>query len=184
MRKIGYARVSTPQQNLDRQIAALRTEGCSAIFREKASGKDLVKRPQLERAIDKLGVGDVLVLAEWDRCTRSLMDGVKIMVRLQRRGATIKVLDKPGLDLTTPTGQGILALLSGLAQEERERIVRRAKDGRTLARARGVRFGPKPKLSAHQRREALQHLQAGESTRALGRSYDVSHGTISRVPPK
>lgn len=111
-------------------------------------------RPQLEKAIDELGTNDVLVLAEWDRCTRSLMDGVRIMVRLQKRGATIKVLDKPGLDLTTPIGQGILALLSGLAQDERERIVKRARDGRAHTRARGVRFGPKPKLTPHQQQEA------------------------------
>jgi DNA invertase Pin-like site-specific DNA recombinase len=56
MRKIGYARVSTPTQNLDRQIAALRSEGCDEIFREKASGRDVKGRPQLEKAIDELGV--------------------------------------------------------------------------------------------------------------------------------
>src|SRR6516162_6166897 len=70
MRKIGYARVSSPHQNLDRQIAALRSEHCHAIFREKASGRDIKNRPQLEKAIDALGKGDILVLAEWDRATR------------------------------------------------------------------------------------------------------------------
>jgi DNA invertase Pin-like site-specific DNA recombinase len=109
------------------------------------------------------------------------MDGVRIMVCLQKRDATIKVLDKPGLDLTTPIGQGILALLSGLAQDERERIVKRARDGRAHARARGVRFGPKPKLTAHQQQEARRRLLAGESSRALGRSYGVHHSTMSRL---
>jgi len=70
MRKIGYARVSAPHQNLDRQIAALRAQHCDQIFREKASGKDVKNRPQLEKAIDVLGTGDVLILAEWDRATR------------------------------------------------------------------------------------------------------------------
>ena len=74
MKRIGYARVSTPSQNLDRQIAALRTEGCDEIFREKASGKDIKNRPQLEKAIDELGTGDILVVAEWDRATRSMLD--------------------------------------------------------------------------------------------------------------
>jgi DNA invertase Pin-like site-specific DNA recombinase len=73
MLKIGYARVSTPTQNWDRQIGALRAERCDKIFREKASGKDIKNRPQLEKAIDELGKGDVLVLAEWDRATRSMM---------------------------------------------------------------------------------------------------------------
>ena len=72
IRKIGYARVSSAGQNLDRQLGALRAEGCRGdIFREKASGKDLRGRPQLEKAIDALGKGDVLVIAEWDRATRS-----------------------------------------------------------------------------------------------------------------
>jgi len=66
MRKIGYARGSTSGQNLDRQIAALRSEGCDIIFREKASGKDIKNRPQLEKAIHALGTGDVMVLPEWD----------------------------------------------------------------------------------------------------------------------
>ena len=87
MRKIGYARVSTITQNLDRQIGALRAERCQEIYREKASGKADKGRPQLEKAIDALGTGDVLVVAEWDRATRSMMDGVHIIERIHARGA-------------------------------------------------------------------------------------------------
>jgi DNA invertase Pin-like site-specific DNA recombinase len=93
MRKIGYARVSAPHQNLDRQISALRSERCDVIL-EKASGRDIKNRPQLERAIDALGKGDVLVLPEWDRATRSMLDGVHIIERIHARGALLKVLDK------------------------------------------------------------------------------------------
>jgi hypothetical protein len=96
MLKIGYARVSSLDQNLDRQIATLRAEGCDEIFREKASGKDIKNRPALEKAIDALPTNGVLVLAEWDRATRSLMDGIHIMERVHKRGAFIKVLDRPG----------------------------------------------------------------------------------------
>jgi DNA invertase Pin-like site-specific DNA recombinase len=78
--------VSSVSQNLDRQIAALRAERCDEIFREKASGKDTKGRPQLEKAIDALGTGDVLVLAEWDRCTRSMTDGIAIIERVHARG--------------------------------------------------------------------------------------------------
>jgi len=70
MRKIGYCRVSSSHQNLDRQIGALRAEGVDAVYREKASGKSVNKRPELEKSIDQLGTGDVLILSEWDRCTR------------------------------------------------------------------------------------------------------------------
>ena len=93
--KIGYARVSTTTQNLDRQIAALRSEGCAQIFRDKASGKSIKGRPKLDKAIDALGIDDVLIVAEWDRATRSMQDGIAIIQRLADRGALIKVLDAP-----------------------------------------------------------------------------------------
>ena len=122
MLKVGYARVSSLDQNFYRQIAALRAEGCDRIYREKASGKDMRNRPELAKAIDALPTKGVLVLAEWDRATRSLIfTGIHIMEKVHKRGAYIKVLDRPGLDLSTPSGRGILALLSGLAEEERTR---------------------------------------------------------------
>ena len=129
MRKIGYARVSSVGQNLDRQLGALVAEGCDRIFQEKASGKSIKNRPELEKAISALGTGDVLVLAEWDRCTRSMIDGVAIIERINARGALVTVLDKPHLDLTTPLGGGFLAFLSAMAEDERQRIVKRANAG-------------------------------------------------------
>lgn len=179
--KIGYARVSDPSQNLDRQIAALRAEGCEKVFTDKASGKSLRGRPQLERAIDALGTDFVLVVAEWDRATRSMMDGIKIIQRIADRGAMVKVLDKPYLDLTTPMGQGMLALFSALAEDERERINRRANEGRAIAKAKGVKFGRKPKLSEHQKAKALEQLAAGQSPRAVAKDFNVSHSTIVRL---
>ena len=182
--KIGYARVSTKGQNLDRQIAALRSEQCEKIYREKASAKSIKGRPQLEKAIDALGTGDVLVVAEWDRATRSMMDGIKIIQRVADRGAFMKVLDKPHLDLTTPIGRGFLAFLSAMAEDERDRIVKRAADGRRQAKRSGVKFGRKPILTPHQQQVALQRLAVGgpdNSCRAIGRDMDVAHTTISRL---
>lgn len=181
MRKVGYARVSSAGQNLDRQLGALRADRCHKIFREKASGKDLGGRPQLEKAIDALGKGDVLVIAEWDRATRSMQDGVAIIERINARGAMIKVLDKPHLDLTTPIGRGFIAFLSALAEDERQRILKRANAGRVAARKRGARFGRKPKLSEHQQAEAKQRLAKGETCRAIARTFGVHHATISRL---
>jgi DNA invertase Pin-like site-specific DNA recombinase len=181
MYKIGYARVLSQDQNLDRQIAALRAEGCAKIYREKASGKDIKNRPELEKAIDALPTKGILVLAEWDRATRSLMDGIHIMERVHKRCAFIKVLDRPGLDLTTPSGRGILALLSGLAEEERHRILKRANEGRIVAIKRGTKLGRTPKLNNHQRQEAIKRLKAGESCRAIAKTFDVHHATIARL---
>ena len=92
---IGYARVSTNAQNLDRQIAALNAAKVDRIFREKASAKTAKGRPELEKAIDVLGTNDVFVIAEWDRATRSMMDGITIIQRVADRGALVRVLDKP-----------------------------------------------------------------------------------------
>ena len=91
-----------------------------------------------------------------------MMDGITIIERIQKRGALIKVLDKAHLDLTTPIGRGFIAFLSALAEDERQRIVKRANDGRKVARAKGVKFGRKPKLTEHQQEEALQRLNTGE----------------------
>ena len=178
---IGYARVSTQAQSLDRQIGVLNGAGVDRIFCEKATAKTVKGRPQLEKAIDVLGTDDVLVIAEWDRATRSMMDGIKIIQRVADRGATVKVLDKPWLDLTSPMGMGILAFLSALAEDERDRITRRASEGREAAKARGVKFGAKPKLTEHQRNLALDRLLMGDSCRAIARDMGVAHTTISRL---
>ena len=184
MRKIGYARVSSIHQSLDRQIATLRTERCDEIFREKASGRAIKGRPQLEKAIDQLGTGDILMVAEWDRATRSMMDGVALIERIHARGALIKVLDKPHLDLTTPLGRGFIAFLSAMAEDDRQRIVKRANEGRVAARKRGIHMGRQPKLSEHQQQEARQQLANGETCRNIAKSYQVHHSTISRLAGK
>jgi DNA invertase Pin-like site-specific DNA recombinase len=160
MRKIGYARVSGTGQSLDRQIAALRAEQCDVIFREG-------QRPEHQEQAggreshDELGTGDVLVLAEWDRATRSMFHGLDIIQRVAARAALVKVLDRAYLDLTSTIGKGILAFLSALAQDERERILARCNAGRQIARAKGTRFGRKPKLTDHRQVEALRRLAAG-----------------------
>jgi DNA invertase Pin-like site-specific DNA recombinase len=183
MRKIGYCRVSSTHQNLDRQIGALRAERVDEIFREKASGKSVKNRPELEKAIDELGTGDVLIVPEWDRATRSMFDGIDIIKRIHDRGALIKVLDKPHLDLTTPLGRGFIAFLSAMAEDERHRILKRANDGRVAAKAKGkgTRFGRKPKLTSHQRTEALKRLEAGESYRSIAKPMAVHHATVARL---
>ncbi len=178
---IGYARVSTQAQNLDRQLASLNAAGCTRIFAEKASGKSLHNRPELERAITALPTGGTLVIAEWDRATRSMLDGIAIMTRVYQMGALVKVLDRPYLDLTTPIGKGILALLSALAEDERHRIVSRAAEGRRIAKARGKSLGRRHTLNPDQRQAALDALANGESARSIASRYRVSHSTIGRL---
>ena len=109
--------------------------------------------------------------------------GQSIELRSQDRGALVKVLDKPHLDLTTPLGRGFLAFLSAMAEDERQRIVKRANAGRAAARARGAALGRKPALTVEQQADARRRLAGGESARSLGRIYRVSHTTIARLGP-
>ena len=105
-RLIGYARVSTQQQDLARQTKALKRLGCAVIYSDTASGKSMAGRPQLAYALDDLDTGDELVIAEWDRATRSMWDGLQIIKAVIDAGAAIKVLDRSYIDLTTPYGAG------------------------------------------------------------------------------
>src|SRR6478736_2720834 len=93
-RRIGYARVSTKSQDLERQIRALKAERVDEIFKDTASGKSLAGRPQLRKALDSLATGDELVIAEWDRATRSMCDGLQILKEIINAGVTIRVLDR------------------------------------------------------------------------------------------
>ena len=101
-RLIGYGRISTEAQDLTRQRQALKAYGCKVIFEDRASGKSLAGRPELTHALDELRSGDCLVLAAWDRATRSMWDGLHIVKHVLDAGAAIKVLDFPSLDLATP----------------------------------------------------------------------------------
>lgn len=178
--RIGYARVSSENQNLDRQIEALTVAGCDRIYAEKKSARSMVRRYELKKALKRLADGDELIVAEWDRATRSMMDGLAIMTRVHDAGASLKVLDRPW-DFSSKFGRGLLAFLSALAEEERDRILKRAEQGRQAARRRGQKFERKPKLQPHQIEEAKAMLKDGLSCRAIGRHFGVHHGTVSRI---
>ena len=137
-------------------------------------------RPELEKVIDALPTKGVLVLAEWHRANGSLVDGIAIMQRVHKRGAYNKVLDRSGLDLTTPSDRGILALLPGLAEEERTHNLQRANEGRIAAIKRGSKLGRRPKLDDHQQKEAIKRLETSESDRQSLRQYRVHQATIAR----
>src|SRR5271154_6761017 len=177
-RRVGYARVSTEAQDLTRQLKALRRVPCDVVFSDKASGKSLAGRPALAEALDELDEGDELVIAEWDRATRSMWDGLQIIKAVIDAGASIKVIDRSYIDLTTPIGRGFMAMMSAMAEDERLRIISRTHEGRKIAQANGLPVGHKPKLTPHQKAEAQQRIAEGEKTRDLAKSYGVSRSTI------
>ena len=180
-RLIGYARVSTQSQDLARQLKALKRAGCAVIYSDTASGKSMAGRPQLASALEELDNGDELVIAEWDRATRSMWDGLQIIKTVIDARASIRVLDRNYIDLTTPMGRGFMAMMSAMAEDERLRIIKRTHEGRQLARGKGVRMGRKPILTPHQIEEARGRLAEGATTRELAKSYGVSRSTISRL---
>lgn len=179
----GYARVSTNGQSLEAQLEQLRIAGCTKVFCEKISGVQ-TNRPELERLLDEVGAGDVVLVTRLDRLARSTRDLLNTITTLSERGASFRSLADAWADTTTPHGRLMLTVLGGLAEYERELIRARTMEGRERAKARGVRLGRKPKLSPQQRQQALRRRLAGEHLTAIAQSYRVSPAMISRLKPK
>jgi len=177
---VGYARVSTDGQTLDAQQVALKVAGADKVFAEKVSGAKTDRR-QLQRAIEALGGGDVLLVTRLDRLARSTRDLLNVLATISERGAGFRSIADAWADTTTAHGRLMLTVLGGLAEFERELIRARTDEGRKRAMTRGVRFGRRPKLTLHQIQEARARRAAGEPLVEIGRSYNVSHSTISRL---
>lgn len=177
---LGYARVSTNGQDLAGQVAELRTVRCAKIYREKASGAK-TDRPELAKLLRALEPGDVLVVTRLDRLARSTRDLLNILDAVAKQKAGFRSLKDAWADTTTPHGRLMLTVLGGLAEFERELIRARTGEGRTRAKARGVRFGRPRKLTPHQRQEALRRIAAGETQADVARTYNVDATTIGRL---
>jgi DNA invertase Pin-like site-specific DNA recombinase len=128
-----------------------------------------------------LEAGDVLLVTKLDRLARSTRDLLNTLATIGQRGAAFKSLADPWADTTTPHGKLMITVLGGLAEFERHLILSRTSEGRDRAKARGVKFGRKPKLTKHQRDQALARRAAGEPLTEIAKTYNVSHMTISRL---
>jgi DNA invertase Pin-like site-specific DNA recombinase len=177
----GYARVSTDGQSVEAQVAALTAAGASKVFREVASGAK-TDRAQLRRALAQLDAGDVLMVSRLDRLARSTRDLLNTLATIADKGAGFRSLGDAWADTTTAHGRLMLTILGGLAEFERELIRTRTGEGRARAKARGQSLGRPFKLTPHQQREAIERRDCGEeSLTEIGRSYNVSAATISRL---
>jgi DNA invertase Pin-like site-specific DNA recombinase len=177
----GYARVSTDGQSVDAQVKQLRTAGAEKVFRETASGAR-ADRAQLRRTIEQLEKGDVLTVTRLDRLARSTRDLLNTLAQIADKGAGFRSLADAWADTTTAHGRLMLTVLGGLAEFERDLIRSRTTEGRDRAKARGVKMGRPPKITAHQKKEAIKRRDHGEETLAeIGRSYNVSGWTIGRL---
>jgi DNA invertase Pin-like site-specific DNA recombinase len=181
--KYGYARVSTDGQSVDAQVRQLTKAGCKKVFREVASGAK-TDRTQLRRLLDVLAAGDVLTVTRLDRLARSTRDLLNTLAAITAKKAGFKSIGDTWADTTTSHGRLMLTVLGGLAEFERDLIRARTGEGRARAVARGQRMGRPPKLTPHQKREAIKRRDQGDETLAdIGRNYNVSAATISRLIP-
>ena len=194
---IGYARVSTRDQELALQLDALTAAGCTTLFQEKVSGAK-ADRPELRKMIDQLREGDVIVVWKLDRLGRSLRDLVNLVTEIQHKGAGLKSLTDH-IDTTTPQGKLTFHLFASLAEFERDIIRERTKAGLEAARARGRKGGRPKGLTKEAKdkamlaetlykqedmsiREMCQHLSISRSTLyKYLRSRDVQIGSYTKT---
>ncbi|WP_070398122.1 recombinase family protein [Hydrogenophaga sp. PML113] len=176
---IGYARVSTLDQDTRLQLDALRAAGVRQIYQDKGSG--VGPRPQLQVAVDQLKPGDTLVVWKLDRIARSLADLLTVIDRLKRARATIRSLTEP-IDTSNPIGEFTLQVLGAVAQLERSMIRERVIAGQIAAMRRGVVIGGRPKkLSDQQVAQAKRMRDKGLTWPAIGERLGVSNTTARRA---
>jgi DNA invertase Pin-like site-specific DNA recombinase len=174
---IGYARVSTEDQELRVQLDALEKAGCWNVYQEKRSASKGKRRPQLELALMDLRPGDTLVVWRLDRLVRNARDMYTLLDRVTAAGANFKSLQE-GYDFTTPMGQFVLGLLGLLAQLEAQWTSQRTSAGIRAIQERGLRYGAQPKLSKARAEQLVRMRKAGASRAETARKFEVSTGTV------
>ncbi|EGQ8186715.1 TPA: recombinase family protein [Vibrio parahaemolyticus] len=178
---LGYARVSTDDQELANQRAELTAAGCSRLFAEKITGTRR-DRPELARLLDHLRPGDVVTVTRLDRLARSTRDLLDIAEQIQAAGAGLRSLAEPWADTTSPAGRMVLTVFAGIAEFERSLIIDRTRSGRQAAKAKGVKFGPPPTLTPEQIAHARALVdQEGRTVKEAAALLGVHRSTLYRA---
>ncbi|WP_299205426.1 recombinase family protein [uncultured Amphritea sp.] len=178
---LGYARVSTDDQELVSQRAELAAAGCSRLFSEKVTGTRR-DRPELTRLLDHLRPGDVVTVTRLDRLARSTRDLLDIAEQIQSAGAGLRSLAEPWADTTSPAGRMVLTVFAGIAEFERSLIIDRTRSGRQVAKAKGVKFGPPPTLTPEQIAHARALVdQEGRTVKEAAALLGVHRSTLYRA---
>jgi DNA invertase Pin-like site-specific DNA recombinase len=178
--RIGYARVSTDEQNLRLQLDALRDAGCERVYRDDGISAVARERPGLRRAIKRLKSGDVLVVWKLDRLGRSLAHLIEVITGLRDDGVGFHSLSE-AIDTTTPGGRLIFHVMGALAEFERELIAERTRAGMSAAKRAGIRLGRPLKLTAAQVEKAQARIDAGETVAGAAASLEVNQTTLARA---
>lgn len=174
---IGYARVSTQEQNLDRQLDQLKDANCEKIFCEKITGTKK-ERPELDKLLEHIRPGDTIIISDLTRLSRSTKDLFKIVEQMEQIGANIKSLKEIWMDTTTPQGKLMFTIFSGISQFERDLTSQRTKEGLVSARARG-RKGGRPSLAKKDLELAIKmHSSSEYSISEITKATGVSKSTL------
>lgn len=178
--KIGYARVSTTDQNLDAQLQTLKAEGCKRIYQERVSG---VKkhRPELEKLLEQLREEDTVVISRLDRLARSTRDLLDIAERIGKAGAHFYSLAEPWANTTCHTGRMLMTVFAGIGEFERDLIRERTSVGRVAAKSRGVKFGRPLKIKNEQRNLIEHLLEQGKSVNEIALTFSIHPSTVYRA---
>lgn len=175
--KIGYARTSTADQNLDAQVAALTAAKCGMIRTEQKSGVSLEGRPELGTILDFIHPGETLVVTRIDRLARSMHDLQTIVARLKEKGAHLAATEQP-VDTSTAAGKAFFDMLGVFAEFETNLRRERQAEGIAAARARSVYRGRPPKIDM----DAIKNLIAkGLSPTEIARELGISRGTVYKA---
>lgn len=176
-KNIGYARVSTEDQELRLQVDALEKAGCRTIYQEHRSATR-GKRPQLDLALIDLMPGDVFVVWKLDRLARNIRQLYDIVDRIHARGASFKSLTE-GIDFSTPTGELMFTLLGSFAQFEAAMTAKRTAAGIKALKDRGFSYGAKPKLSPARAAQLVKMRKRGLSKAKIAKHFKVSPATVT-----
>jgi len=179
MNRIGYARVSREDQNPQYQHDALTAAGCAAVYEDRVSGAEFARKG-LDQALAALDAGDVLVVWKLDRLGRSMLDTVRIVLDLDKRGVGFLSLTEH-FDTKSAMGRGVLALLAAVAEDERDRLRERTKAGMKAARRRGKHVGRPASLTPEKLDLAVRLIADGKGRAAAARSVGVDPSTLRRA---
>jgi DNA invertase Pin-like site-specific DNA recombinase len=187
MKTIGYIRVSSEGQNIARQKKSLMESGCTEFYIEKLSGASM-ERPELQRMLEVLETGDMIIIHEMSRLSRSTKDLLTIVEIIKSKGAGLKSITDKWLDLSddNPMSELLFTIFSGLAQFERKMIKQRQKEGIDIAKSEGKFKGRKTKLieggKEEQRMKAIiEAYKQGKSINDIRITFKVGTGTIYRL---